>query len=283
MDARVAKTKTAAGTSRPIPLNERLRLEGGEVHLWWGRGDAAQDLDSLLGWLSDEERRRSERFRRAGDARAFLYRRAFRRSVLARYAGVAPGELAFETGEHGKPSLSAPHERVRFNASSSGPWVLVAVTVGRELGVDVECADERLLGAEELSRLARRVLTPGEQECLASLPAGEHSRAFLRAWTRKEALLKVLGTGFSREPDTVEVGIEPCAGWKRLEAGCALDLEAPPGFAASLVLGSPGIPGEAHAACLAFSMIDSRTFTRVMSSRSSSLRMTLAGVPPAIE
>jgi 4'-phosphopantetheinyl transferase len=204
---------------------------------------ASRNLDALLGWLSDEERRRGERFRHAGDARAFLFRRAFRRSVLARYAGVAPGELAFETGEHGKPFLSAPHGGVRFNASSSGAWVLVAVSAGRELGVDVERADERFLGAEELSRLAQRVLTPAERDGLARLPDSERPNAFLRAWTRKEALLKALGTGLSREPDTVEVGLEPWAGSRRLEGAFAVDLEAPSGFAANLVLGSAGNAG----------------------------------------
>jgi len=212
----------------------RLRLDGGEVHLWWGRGDAAQDLDALLAWLSDEERRRAERFRRARDARAFLFRRAFRRSVLARYAGVGPGELAFETGAHGKPCLSAPHERVLFNASSSGPWALVAVSAGHELGVDVERADERFLGLEELARLARRVLTEAEQAALGRLPAPARARAFLRAWTRKEALLKALGTGLSREPGTVEVGLGP------LSTPPVLDLCAPPGYTASLALGAPG-------------------------------------------
>jgi len=228
----------------------RVRLDGGEVHLWWGRIEV-QDWDAILGSLSDEERRRGERFRRGEDARAFHFRRAFRRSVLARHAGVAARELAFVEGEFGKPSLAPPHERVRFNASSSAGWVLVAVTSGREIGVDVEQADERFLAPEELSRLARRVLTPAEQADLARLPAGERSRALLRAWTRKEALLKALGTGLSREPDTLEVGIEPHAGWKRLESGCALDLVAPANCFA--VLASAGNAGLQPGSVLRFS------------------------------
>ena len=244
----------------------RVRLEAGEVHLWWGRGDVQdQDWDALLGSLSDEERRRGESFRRAEHARAFLFRRAFRRAVLARYAGVAPGELAFEEREHGKPFLAPPHERVRFNASSTGGWVLVAVAARREVGVDVERADERFLEPEELSRLARRVLTPGEQAVLANLPARARPRAFLRAWTRKEALLKALGTGLSREPNTVEVGLEPHAGEQVLDArlcpGRLLDLQAPSECSASVVVAAepheelvwehkllqPGTPGSSLA------------------------------------
>jgi 4'-phosphopantetheinyl transferase len=219
------------------PSTVRVRLESDEVHLWWGRMDAGEDLEAVLGWLSDEERRRAERFRRARDARGFLFRRAFLRVVLARYAAVGPGELSFVRGGFGKPFLAGPHARLRFSASSSGALALVGVSLGRELGVDVEQAGGRLLDTEEVSRLAQRVLTHGERECLARLAAGERAHAFLRAWTRKEALLKALGTGLSREPDTVEVGLEPHAGERELDArlfaGRLLDLHAPPGFVAS--------------------------------------------------
>lgn len=228
------------------PKTSRVRLDGGEVHLWWGRRDAAWNLDAVRGWLSDEERRRGERFRRARDAHAFLFRRAFRRSVLASYVGVAPWEICFETSECGKPSLVGAHGRVRFNASSSDEWTLVGVSADRELGVDVEKGDGRFLEQEELSLLARRVLTGAEQDCLAQLPGSERLRAFLRVWTGKEALLKALGTGLSREPSTVEVGLESNGGERALDTklfpGRLLDLPAPSGFSASVVVAAE--PGE---------------------------------------
>jgi 4'-phosphopantetheinyl transferase len=228
------------------PKPSRVRLERDEVHLWWGRGDAVEDVDGLRGWLSDEERGRAERFRHAADARAFVFRRAFLRSVLTRYAGLAPAELRFGRGEFGKPFLAGTPACVRFNSSSSAGWVLVVVSAERELGVDVERADQRFLAPEELSHLARRVLTSEEQAALARLPGEQRPCAFLRLWTRKEALLKALGTGLSREPNTVELGLEPFAGERvldvRLFPGRALDLQAPPGFSASAVVAAE--PGE---------------------------------------
>ncbi len=228
------------------PESSRVRLERDEVHLWWGRMDAVENLDGVRGWLSDDERGRAERFRREADARAFVFRRTFLRSVLARYAGVEPAQLRFELGEFGKPSLPGALARVRFNSSSSGERVLVGVTGGREIGVDVERADERFLAPEELSRLARRVLTGEEQVALGRLTEAQRAYAFLRLWTRKEALLKALGTGLSREPNTVAVGLEPFAGERVLDAsvfpGRALDLQAPSGFSASAVVAAE--PGE---------------------------------------
>jgi len=229
-------------TSASGPRTSRVRLGRDEVHLEWGRTDARGSLDSLSSWLSDDERRRSERFRSERDARAFVVRRAFLRATLARFSGRAPGELAFVLGPFGKPSL-VDAGGLAFSASSAGERVLVAVTNGRELGVDVERLAALPRDAEELSRLAARVLTAGERAELARCAPAERAAAFLRAWTRKEALLKALGTGLSREPDTVEVGLGAHAPERALASplfasGRAWlgDLDAPPGFAASLVV-----------------------------------------------
>jgi len=194
--------------SDPRPLTSRLRLEAGEVHLWWGRVGTVGILDGSRRWLSDEERARGERFRRERDAHAFLQRRLFLRSVLSAYAGSSPDELVFVIGALGKPQLLDGDE-LCFSLSRSGEHVLLGVTLGVELGVDVERHDPRLADPEELSRLARRVLTSDERVALEATHPEARVSAFLRAWTRKEAFLKALGLGLSREPDTVEVGLAP--------------------------------------------------------------------------
>jgi hypothetical protein len=50
------------------------------------------------------------------------------------------------------------------------------------------------------------VATPAERRRLTALPGGQRARAFLELWTRKESLLKGLGTGLARDPATLEVG-----------------------------------------------------------------------------
>jgi 4'-phosphopantetheinyl transferase len=220
-----------------------LRLESHEVHVWWRRVDAGHFLDDTRGWLSDEERRRGERFRREEDARAFVARRLFLRGTLARYLGRPPGALCFTEGPHGKPSL-VDSGGIEFSLSRAGAWALLGVARGRALGVDVERLDARLEEAEELSRLAARVLTPGESAELEARAPEARAGAFLQLWARKEALLKALGTGLSLEPDTVEVGLEglgPLAsrsvGHELFPRGGAelVDLLAPAGYVASVV------------------------------------------------
>jgi 4'-phosphopantetheinyl transferase len=50
-------------------------------------------------------------------------------------------------------------------------------------------------------------LTLRENEALSSLPSNEQRAVFFRLWTRKEALLKALGTGLSIEPSRLDLGL----------------------------------------------------------------------------
>jgi len=229
-----------------------VRLERDEVHLWsWG-WDTVESLDAIRGWLSDEDWRRGERFRRERDARSFLFRRAFLRRILARHVGLEPRDLVFVQSPFGKPFLARRDVNVRFSATSAEDRALLAVTAGREPGLDLE--HERRLGPQEgLSALAERILTPGELARWRGLEGPARRASLLRAWTRKEAVLKALGTGLSREPGTVAVGLEPVlgdglgqvepawGGW-----GQARDLDGQPsGFHATLVTARDSGPTDA--------------------------------------
>jgi 4'-phosphopantetheinyl transferase len=79
--------------------------------------------------------------------------------------------------------------------------VLLALTVGGPVGVDVEAAQ----GDIDLSGLSARVLAPDELAVLEQADEPLRSRLFNQAWTRKEAALKLLGTGFSLDPSRVVV------------------------------------------------------------------------------
>jgi 4'-phosphopantetheinyl transferase len=72
------------------------------------------------------------------------------------------------------------------------------------MGVDLE----RIRPVRDLTRLARRVFSDLEQEELIAInDQAEKERAFFRGWTRKEAVLKALGTGFSFSPRRLHVGL----------------------------------------------------------------------------
>jgi 4'-phosphopantetheinyl transferase len=205
-------------------------LSAGEVHVWGaalGDGASGQPPPArLLRRLSPDELARAERFHFARHRDRFVAARALLRLLAGRYVGIPAREVRFNYGRRGKPclhpSLAGPN-RLRFNVSHSDGLALLAFGWDSELGVDIEI--ERTL--RDWESIAERYFTAGERAALGQLPSAERDRAFLRAWTRKEALFKATGDGLSRALD----GQPEDSGRWWLE-----DLDPAPGFAAALVV-----------------------------------------------
>jgi 4'-phosphopantetheinyl transferase len=179
-----------------------------EVHLWQVELTAVRSAEAR--WraiISDDERRRADRFRFAMDRQNFTAARALLRILLGGYAGLAPEAVTFSYGEHGKPSLHTreQNERVEFNLSHSGEIALLAFARGRAVGVDIERIRENL----EPEKIARRFFSQREQKELSALPPSERHVGFFRCWTRKEAYIKARGTGLALPLDGFDVSLKP--------------------------------------------------------------------------
>ena len=126
---------------------------------------------------------------------------------MARYTGLAPEQLRFELGPHGKPALSPEcgGDTIHFNLTHSHAILLCAVSLRRAVGVDVEHV--RPLPA--LEQMAARVLSPGEAAAWQALPEDEKLPAFLATWTRKEALVKGMGERLAAAFARVDVALAP--------------------------------------------------------------------------
>ena len=74
------------------------------------------------------------------DRSRFIATRGILRELLGGYVNLAPGHLEFDYGPQGKPTLrtALPQQSVQFNVSHSHGVALLAFSVGRRLGVDVE-------------------------------------------------------------------------------------------------------------------------------------------------
>ena len=127
---------------------------------------------------------------RPGGRRAWLD--AHLRAQLAPYAGLPPASLRFGREPRGRPfMLDARPPDLQFNLSDTLGGCLLAVARGLRVGIDVERSDR----AMPALRLARRYFAAGEYAALAALPAHLQQRAFLHAWTAKEAACKATGSG----------------------------------------------------------------------------------------
>ena len=164
-------------------------------------GDALAGGEALL---DDQERERAARFAFERDRHRYVRAHVALRQLLGVRTGRAPDTLRFEAGAFGKPRLR-DEARCSFSLSHSGDQALVALADGGEIGVDLE----RTSGAlRDLDALARQCLGEREQFHFDATPEAERELAFLRAWTRKEACLKALGTGLQVAPSSFETGLD---------------------------------------------------------------------------
>jgi 4'-phosphopantetheinyl transferase len=167
------------------------------------------DLDALPpdreDWsiLAPDEVERAQRFRFDRHRTRFVRCRVLLRQLIAKAIEIDAASIAFRYGAYGKPELDAIH----FNVSHSGPMAAVALTHEGPIGIDVETIDRK----REVVALARTAFSPDERAAIALLSHEEQIDAFFRGWTRKEAYMKLLGTGFSMPPDsfTVSLNAEP--------------------------------------------------------------------------
>ncbi|MFE0630505.1 4'-phosphopantetheinyl transferase family protein [Streptomyces sp. NPDC058864] len=175
--------------------------------------NAAAAVHLAPGLLDREERERASAFRFDRDRTSYVTAHVALRLLLAAYLGTPPGSVPLTReacpacgGPHGRPAVrgGAPH----FSLSHSRELTLLAFAAS-PVGVDVEALPD-----QEAVDGVWRSLHPAEVDELGVLPPVERREAFARAWARKEAYLKGLGTGLARDPseDYVGSGPDPDAG-----------------------------------------------------------------------
>lgn len=151
-------------TSAAAPVDGQW--ETGQSRVWWRVGTAPADErpgDVARRWVEEVVR-----------SRALFTWRGFVTSppyAKPRFAAASPWD---------------------FSVSHSGRTVLVGITMGARIGVDVENAPYT---AFQSATLRARMLSPVERSILRSLPAEETHACLARIWTAKEAQTKATGHG----------------------------------------------------------------------------------------
>jgi 4'-phosphopantetheinyl transferase len=220
------------------PLVSPLRLQ--EIHLWEFPLAVTDSLETKLQHLlSEDEQERAARFHFERDARRFRVARGSVRSILAAYSGIEGKDLHFSYSLRGKPRLADNTSKLRFSISHSGERGLLAVTLEREVGADIEMMRDNV----EFDQLAERFFSEHERASLRQLPPEQKIRAFYRCWTCKEAFLKAQGVGLSRSLSSFDVEL---TGPVRLlatrpdaaeaELWSLFEHEAAPGYAAAVAV-----------------------------------------------
>lgn len=178
-----------------------FNIQDNTAHVWsLFLPNFIEEIADLSRLLSQDEQDRANRFHFPIHQQRFTLTRGLLRKTLQLYTGLDPEKITFHYGEHGKPSLMNNHLDIRFNVSHSHDMAVFALIVGKDIGVDIEKTEPSFKES-----VAKRFFSPNEFTELMELSDIERISAFYKIWSRKEALIKVLGNGLFTPLDSFSV------------------------------------------------------------------------------
>ncbi|WP_437585697.1 4'-phosphopantetheinyl transferase family protein [Sorangium sp. So ce1000] len=175
-----------------------LAIDPGAAHLWYVFSDPVRDEALLAAYhrlMAPDEAAQQERFLFAENRHEYLLTRALVRTVLSKYADVAPEAWTFVRNEFGRPQIAGPPgvPPLRFNLSNTRGLIACLVALDRDVGVDVEDTAR----ARTTVEIADRFFSPGEVRALRALPPERQRARFFEYWTLKESYIKARGMGLA--------------------------------------------------------------------------------------
>lgn len=193
-----------------------------DIDLWlWSLDRNPAETLALGMFLDAQETQRANRFVKARDRDRFIVGRGRLRQILAGYVECTPDMIALPVIERGKPTLV---DGPAFNLSHSGGWAALAIAPAHteqslKLGIDIEAF------RPFKPHLVQQVFSTAEQAEFAVVPDTQRARTFFCGWTRKEALIKALGTGLYTALDSFDVSLTPDSSAQVLH--CGADMPPP--------------------------------------------------------
>lgn len=178
--------------------SEKIEIKKGETHLWVASPQEIDDealLSSYFELMSDEEKKKQEQYMFEKHRHLYLITRALVRSSLSKYHDTEPADWKFVSNAHGKPEIANEEVSIplRFNLSHTEEQIICGITLGNDLGVDVEMIDRRCQALD----LANNFFSSSEIDSFADVSADEHQSLFYEYWTLKESYTKAKGKGLT--------------------------------------------------------------------------------------
>lgn len=157
--------------------------------------------DAILSFrklLSATEREKALKFKFVQDQHRYIVTHAMLRLILGGYLEIEPGKIEFISNDYGKPSLPEKFRKIHFNLSHSKGLSVLAFSTKAEIGIDIEKIDPEF----DFDLIANAHFSNDENTFIKA-ENGQTRKRFYTVWTRKEALLKAVGTGIGEN-----IGIE---------------------------------------------------------------------------
>lgn len=184
----------------------------GQAEIIWTRSPSFvsdENLNAALNMMDREEKDQFYKYAVPHKRIEFMLGRYIVKTYLGCWLGVPPCEISFTKNKYGKLYLKEnlrPEKGLYFNLSHTDEVVACGFS-SRELGLDVENT------ADDYFEIMPHVYCRNEMNYIEGQLTGEaKNRAFYEIWTKKEAVMKSEGKGFSMKPLSFSVppGMEGC-------------------------------------------------------------------------
>ncbi len=185
-------------------LEENIDLSNEQIHVFLLDINLI-NYKTLLPYLSEEEQIRADKLKAELKKNQFIIARGLLRKLLSNSLGKPVDEIKISYGQHKKPYIEEQYNdySVDFNISHSGEFILLAITLNSQIGVDIEKINHEL----EYLSLSNRFFSESEKKELLSFKQDEQLDAFYRAWVRKESFIKATGKGIAFGLDRFSVSL----------------------------------------------------------------------------
>lgn len=207
------------------------------VTLWRLDRGGDNSRTAPCGWLTDDDWQELSLLRGEARERAFSVRVLLRSALSAAVKeSVGPGAWRFQRGVYGKLLLACGSPKIDFSISHAGTVSCIAVSISGRVGLDI--AQHTV---PNWHNVAEEHLARGELRLINHVRPELRERAFLRAWTAKEAFAKLLGVGLALSAPANDCSFGTgLASW---------DMESPSGdLSISLAFDDPAASGGAQRA-----------------------------------
>lgn len=172
-----------------------------EIDIYYGRlSDIRESLSLLNGMLSVDETTRVKQLRNSNDRQVYTLTHALLRLLIARRLEISPGSISFIKDKNGRPYM--PGGELSFNISHTRYAFAITIVKNYFPGIDIERSDRNI----DYEQVAANYFSKKEIDYISGSESPRE--AFYMLWTRKESLLKSIGSGIVTDLTQVEVSEE---------------------------------------------------------------------------
>ena len=170
-----------------------------ELSVYFGQTkDFSSGISFLEKYINTADRLKAGRLHSSKDQDTTLICYTFLRLILSKRMNRNPDDIFYRIGKKGKPELE--DNSLFFNISHTRDAFVIGISEHSAIGVDLEDLNKHL----NYEPIVKRFFSEKEAEYIFNDP--EKSRgSFFLLWTRKEALLKAIGSGIIPRFSGIEV------------------------------------------------------------------------------